>query len=121
MSPHPDPKSYLLEEVVPEMSDAEKAQQLPTIKSRLANPYANPGSVVDKTWWREAMPEQNMMTWGGKEIFADDIGSFAVLLDDVRVSTFHFRKSTFTDALIDIGWSTPRTPEEAIWSGKRSP
>lgn len=82
-SPHPDPASFIKEELVPALPKSEKQQELPTVKARLANPYANVGGVKDRAWWKEAMPAHNMVIYGGREIFTDDIAEYIRLLEDV--------------------------------------
>lgn len=84
-SPHPDPASFLIDRLP--LSEKQKKTELPTVKERLANPYANVGGVKDRAWWGEAMPSRdgaNMVVWGGREIFTDDISEFVRLLEDVR-------------------------------------
>jgi hypothetical protein len=68
------------------MNEVEKAQQIPAVKDGLANSYANPGGVKDVAWWREAMPTHNMVVFGGKEIFHDDISEFCHFCEDVSYS-----------------------------------
>ncbi|GAA6028717.1 hypothetical protein JCM8097_007360 [Rhodosporidiobolus ruineniae] len=56
----------------------------------LANPYVSPSTevVTDRSWYREALPGkgQTFVSWGGKEIFADDIEDFANVLDEAGVA-----------------------------------
>ncbi|ORY70605.1 Alpha/Beta hydrolase protein [Leucosporidium creatinivorum] len=40
----------------------------------MSSPYVNPSRCKDLEWWKSAMPGEGktLVTWGGKEIFADD-------------------------------------------------
>lgn len=41
---------------------------------------------ADPTWWEEALPKgRTMVTWGGKEIFADDVVELVEMLDEVSL------------------------------------
>lgn len=81
-SPHPTAKSYITPSGFDTAMDVEK-NKIAMVKQHLKNPYMNPGDLKDLEWWKEAMPEQNMIVWGGKEIMTDDIASFARMLDEV--------------------------------------
>ncbi|BGP17632.1 hypothetical protein JCM10213_001283 [Rhodosporidiobolus nylandii] len=56
----------------------------------LSSPYVNPNPQVlrDWTWYKEAFPGEGktLVTWGGKEIFADDVTAFVEALKDVGVA-----------------------------------
>ncbi|GAA5999629.1 uncharacterized protein JCM10292_003656 [Rhodotorula paludigena] len=56
----------------------------------LASPYVNPhpGVVKDLEWYKEALPgdSKTLVTWGGKEIFADDILDFVQALQKAGVA-----------------------------------
>ncbi|KAI5479690.1 lipase esterase protein, partial [Pseudohyphozyma bogoriensis] len=54
----------------------------------LKNPYASPGTVLDAEWLREAYPGngRTMITWGEKEIIADDIEQHAAVLEAAGVA-----------------------------------
>ncbi|KAM0786498.1 hypothetical protein ACM66B_001956 [Microbotryomycetes sp. NB124-2] len=44
----------------------------------LWSPYVNPSVNEDLSWWKEALPGngRTLVSWGGKEVFADDIEHF---------------------------------------------
>ncbi|GAA5908724.1 hypothetical protein JCM6882_008185 [Rhodosporidiobolus microsporus] len=56
----------------------------------LSSPYVNPHPAVvkDLNWYREAFPSggRTMVTWGGKEIFSDDVVDFVEALKKVDVA-----------------------------------
>lgn len=49
------------------------------------SPYVNPSVCEDLDWWKEACPGngRTCVTWGGKEIFNDEIVEFVEILDRV--------------------------------------
>jgi acetyl esterase/lipase len=53
----------------------------------LSSPYVNPSVCEDLEWWNEAFPGEGrtMVTWGGKEIFCDDIVELVGVLNKVSL------------------------------------
>jgi acetyl esterase/lipase len=47
----------------PKVRNSTEAKRL---RDRLASPYVQPGYVKDVSWWKEALPEQTMVVYGGK-------------------------------------------------------
>jgi hypothetical protein len=56
------------------------------------SPHVNPSVCEDLEWWREALPGagRTCVTWGGKEIFRDEIVQFVDILDRVTSSSSLF-------------------------------
>ncbi|GJN90345.1 hypothetical protein Rhopal_003354-T1 [Rhodotorula paludigena] len=54
---------------------------------RFNDPYVNPCVQKEGRWWKEAMPGdgKTIVTWGGKEIFADDDEAFFRQLEKAGV------------------------------------
>ncbi|GAB00048.1 uncharacterized protein L969DRAFT_20322 [Mixia osmundae IAM 14324] len=59
--------------------DTTKARQ--NFVANMGDPYLNVSCAEDPAWWKEAMPERNLITWGGREIFRDDIVEWTGKLD----------------------------------------
>lgn len=90
-SPHPTAQSYITPSGFGTAVDVEK-NKIAQVKLHLKNPYMNPGDLQDLDWWKEAMPEKNMIVWGGKEIMADDIASFARMLEEAEIPIKRLKK-----------------------------
>ncbi|GAA5972066.1 hypothetical protein JCM11641_002482 [Rhodosporidiobolus odoratus] len=87
----PEPKGVLdLGLSAKEAEEAEKGLRL------LSSPYVNPNPEVvkDLSWYKQAIPDEGrtLLTWGGKEIFADDISAFSDALKKVGVAPQEFVK-----------------------------
>ncbi|KAK4049149.1 hypothetical protein OIV83_004332 [Microbotryomycetes sp. JL201] len=54
----------------------------------LWSPYVNPSANEDLSWWKEALPGngRTLVSWGGKEVFADDIEHFIAESEKAGVS-----------------------------------
>ncbi|GAA5825122.1 hypothetical protein JCM11251_006106 [Rhodosporidiobolus azoricus] len=56
----------------------------------LSSPYVNPNPAVvkDLIWYKEAIPDggKTLITWGGKEIFSDDVVDFVEALEKAGVA-----------------------------------
>lgn len=115
-SPHPTAQSYITPSGFGTAVDVEK-NKIAQVKLHLKNPYMNPGDLQDLDWWKEAMPEKNMIVWGGKEIMADDIASFARMLEEVRLKRPSFL-SSFLSLLFSLGWDPYQAPQERTVGGK---
>ncbi|ORY70606.1 Alpha/Beta hydrolase protein [Leucosporidium creatinivorum] len=52
------------------------------------SPYCNPIVCKDESWWKEACPGEGrtMVTWGGNEIFSDDIEELVDILEKSGVA-----------------------------------
>ncbi|GAA5850101.1 hypothetical protein JCM9279_004909 [Rhodotorula babjevae] len=73
------------------------------------SPYVNPVVQRDASWWKEAMPGggKTVVTWGGKEIFADDDNEFFQRLEKAGVApTKVFKKFGAHDWILH-DWSVP--------------
>ncbi|TNY18561.1 Proteophosphoglycan ppg4 [Rhodotorula diobovata] len=73
------------------------------------SPYVNPVVQRDASWWKEAMPGdgKTVVTWGGKEIFADDDEEFFHRLEKAGVApTKVFKKFGVHDWILH-DWSVP--------------
>lgn len=59
------------------------------------SPYVNPSVCQDLSWWKEALPGNGatMVTYGGKEIFRDDILEFIGVIDAAGVAPSFTKKA----------------------------
>ncbi|BGP41260.1 hypothetical protein JCM10450v2_005302 [Rhodotorula kratochvilovae] len=74
------------------VEDAESGDGLALLASPYVNPH--PGVVKDLSWYKEALPAdgKTLVTWGGKEIFADDITLFVDALKEAGVAPLELVK-----------------------------
>ncbi|GAA5998523.1 uncharacterized protein JCM10292_002756 [Rhodotorula paludigena] len=88
---------------------------------KFKSPYVNPAVCADKDWWKEAMPRggKTLVSWGGKEILADDCQSLFNMLERSGVEPKKLVKSLgihdwlFHDWSIPFSWRTNAKGSEA--------
>ncbi|GAA6028713.1 hypothetical protein JCM8097_007358 [Rhodosporidiobolus ruineniae] len=87
------PEEVTVEKLRPKVEEAEKEGKGLAL---LASPYVNPSTevVTDRSWYKEALPGngKTFVSWGGKEIFADDIADFVSVLDEAGVAPYKLVK-----------------------------
>ncbi|BGP33474.1 hypothetical protein JCM10296v2_005276 [Rhodotorula toruloides] len=73
------------------------------------SPYVNPIVCQDADWWKEACPGdgRTVVTWGGKEIFADDDEAFFKQLEKSGVKPAKLVKKFGAHDWILHDWSVP--------------
>lgn len=59
------------------------------------SPYVNPSVCQDLSWWKEALPGNGatMITYGGREIFRDDIVEFIGIVNEAGVAPSLLKKN----------------------------
>ncbi|CEQ41213.1 SPOSA6832_02918, partial [Sporobolomyces salmonicolor] len=88
-----------------------------------ASPYANPSMCKDDAWWSEACPPEGktLVSWGGKEIFADDCEAFYHTLAKAGVAPTKLYKQYGVHNFVLFDWPVllraPYSPDVGLGPG----